>query len=407
MSHYQKICLGCDAVIDDPAAFHCSDCEGLLGFRYDYEGVSWDERFATSMWRYWRLLPLDGSGAVVTLNEGGTPLLRSRLYPDHQVYLKDELRNPTGSHKDRPLSVAINHALTVGAKVSFVVSTGSTGVSNAALASRAGLGSVVIVTAGTPPERVYPMLALGSRVIEVHGEVDTLVDEVITICREQELYLSSTSHASNPYQGEGNKTIAYEILEQLGHAPDWMVVTVGGGGTISGIWRGFKDLKALGKIDSLPRLVGVVPKNYNALEIAFERRLTSWNEVLALPFHALPPSILVKLAHAYPPDGMDALDAVRESAGFFASVSDEEALRALVRVGRQEGLYVEASTSACVPVIDAMIGSEIVRADETLVALMCGSGFRETFVTLDQAPLGKNTVTMDELATSLVRMGRG
>jgi threonine synthase len=157
MSHFQKICLDCTAMIEDPAAFHCSDCGGLLGFRYDYGSVSWDERFAASMWRYWRLLPIDDPDAIVTLNEGGTPLLRSRLYPDHRVYLKDELRNPTGSHKDRPLSVAINHALTLGVEVSFVVSTGSTGISNAALASRAGLASVVIMTVGTPAERVYPM----------------------------------------------------------------------------------------------------------------------------------------------------------------------------------------------------------------------------------------------------------
>jgi threonine synthase len=184
-----------------------------------------------------------------------------------------------------------------------------------------------------------------------------------------------------------------------------MVVTVGGGGTISGIWRGFKDLEALGKIDALPRLVGVVPNDYNALKIAFERGLASWNEVLTLPFHDLPPSILVKLAHAYPPDGMDALEAVRESGGFFAAVSDEQALSALVRVGRRDGLYVEASTSACMPVIDEMIGEGTVKTDETLVALMCGSGFRETFVTRDRIPLGKDTVTMDELATSLARMG--
>lgn len=209
MSHFHKICLDCKAVMEDPAAFHCSTCGGLLGFRYDYTNVVWDDRFGDSMWRYWRLLPIRDPDQVMTLGEGRTPLLRSRLYKGHNVYLKDECRNPTGSHKDRPLAVAINHAKMLGATVSFVVSSGSTGIANAALAARAGIKSVVIMTAGTPVERVYPMFALGSEIIEVNSKIDTLVDELIKICRKKGLYLSSTSRASNPYQSEGSKTIAY------------------------------------------------------------------------------------------------------------------------------------------------------------------------------------------------------
>jgi threonine synthase len=401
LSHFEKICFACHAVVEDPAAFVCQKCGGVLGFRYDYSQVNWDDRFANSMWRYWRLLPISDPNKFVTLGEGGTPLLRSRLFSEQNVYLKDECRNPTGSHKDRALAVAINHAKVLGAPVSYVVSTGSTGISNAAFAARAGIESVAIMTMGTPAERAYPMFALGSHILEVDEEIDVLVDEVIRICRDRRLYLSSTSRGSNPYQSEGNKTVAFEVVESLGRAPDWMVIPVGGGGTISGIWRGFKDLYELKKIVSLPRLVGVVPRHYNALEVAFEQKLSSWDFVLELPYHNLPASMLVKLAHAYPPDGMEALLAVRESGGFFASVTDEEALEGLARIGQQEGLYVEASTSALLPVLDRMIASGNFEKNQTLVALMCGSGFRETFATKERVPLTKRTMNIEQLRTML------
>jgi len=402
MSHFQKVCLVCDGVVPDPAEFACPKCGGELGFHYDYMNADWDSRFADSMWRYWRLLPISHPDQIVTLGEGGTPLLRSRIYGDYKVYLKDECRNPTGSHKDRSLAVAISHAKTLCASVSYIVSTGSAGLSNAALSARAGIRSVAISTRGAHVQRMYPMFALGSTIVEVETDIDTLVDEVIAICRKKRLYLSSTSRKSNPYQSEGNKTIAFEIVETLGRAPDWMVVPVGGGGTIAGIWRGFKDLYNLKRIDSLPRLVGAVPQKYNALEIAFDQKISDWNLVLKLPFRNVQPSILVKLAHGYPPDGMEALAAVRESGGFFASVSDEEALKGLAQIGKHEGLYVEASTGTILPVIEKIMASDKLKGSQVLVALICGSGFRETFASLEGLPLTKATVTMKQLAQKLM-----
>ena len=404
--HYQTVCLKCEARQLDPAVFACVACHGPLGFRYDYDNIEWDDQFHNTMWRYWRLLPVSDPDQIVTLGEGGTPLLPSRRYREAQVYLKDETRNPTGSHKDRPLSVAINHGQSIGARVSFVVSTGSTGISNAALATRAGMDSVVIMTEGAPAERVYPMFALGSTVVEVRGAVDTIIEQVIELCREQGLYLSSTSRASNPYQGEGNKTIAYEIVEDLGRAPQWLVVPVGGGGTISGLWRGFLDLQQLGLISSLPRLVGVVPQAYNALEVAFDQNLTDWKDVLALPYDDCPPSILVKLAHSYPPDGMEALDTVRQAEGFFISITDEEALLAQQQAGRQEGLYIEPSTGACLAGLKELLASGRVGPQDTVVALVSGSGFRENFLTLQHRPLEKRTIGAEALPVVLAELGK-
>lgn len=403
MAHFQTVCLDCGLITTNPVAFRCDECSGLLGFRYDYDRVAWDDSFMQSMWRYWKLMPIANPEQEFTKGVGQTPLLKSNLYSERQVYMKDDTRNLTGSHKDRPLAVAINHAYSHGQNVSIVVSGGSTGISNAALAARAGMKSIVVMTESTPLERVYPVYALGSTVIQVKGELDSVIDAVIDVCMTQGLYLSATSRSSNPYQSEGMKTIAYEIVEDLGYAPDWMAVTVGGGGTIAGIWRGFKDLQAMGKITSLPKLLGIVPKDYNALEVAFERDIATWDAFMALPYHQLPPSILVKLAHAYPPDGLEALEAVRESQGCFMSVTDEEALSGLVRLARSDGLYVEPSTSACIPAMDALMTSGIIEKDDVVVALMCGSGYRENFVTLQKFKMERQTTTITKLPEVLAQ----
>lgn len=400
MDRFRKICLQCDAQPGDEA-LNCGACTGPLGFQYRYDDVAWDDRFEGSMWRYWPLLPVDPPDEALTLGEGGTPLLPARSFDGQRVYLKDETRNPTGSHKDRSLSVAITHAKAVGADVSVIVSTGSAGISNAALAARAGMRSAVVMTEGTPPERLYPMFGLGAALVEVKAPIDPIVHGVIDVCREQGLYLSTTSRNSNPYQAEGNKTIAFEIVEELGRAPDWVVVPVGGGGTVSGVWRGFQDCLALGLIESLPRMIGVVPADYNTLEVAFERGLDRWEDVLALPYDNLPPSILVKLAHSYPPDGMEALETIRSSNGFFVSVTDEEALSAQEACGRREGLFVEPSTGACLAGTARLMDSQQVRPEDVVVAIVSGSGYRETACTMAERPLATQAISIEELSDTL------
>jgi threonine synthase len=239
----------------------------------------------------------------------------------------------------------------------------------------------------------------------VAGDIDALIAQVIAICRAQGLYLSSTSRESNPYQSEGCKTIAYELFEQLGRVPDWIVVPVGGGGTLAGIWRGFLDLQALGQIERLPKMVGIQPRAYNALEVAQQRKLAHWNDILALDYSTAPPSILVKIAHGHPPDGWEALNAVRDSGGIFLSVSDEEALDGQLKFSAYEGLYIEPSSGVVPAALEQLFASGQIRPEETVVALVCGSGFRENFVTLERRPLHKRTINVDELAKVLRELG--
>ena len=399
--HFSTHCLACGSEARDPAAVVCAGCGGALGFRYGATAADWDDRYAGSLWRYWRLLPLPDPATAVSLGEGGTPLLRSRLPFGAGLYLKDETRNPTGSHKDRALSIALSVARRRGDTTSIVVSAGSTGIANAAYAARAGLAGIVVMARGAPDARIYPVHALGARLIEVDADIDTLIETVRGLAGRNGITVSSTTRTSNPWQAEGSKTIAYEIVEQLGRAPDWMVVPVGGGSTIAAIHRGFADLVRLGVIRQAPRLVGVVPDTHDNLAVAWREGIADPARYFALPA-ADPPTLLTKLAHGHPPDGIEALAAIRDSNGLVLAVGEEAAIDGAGRIGRADGLYVEPSSGVVVPAIGRLLGDGEASPTDTIVALVCGSGFRETFAVMQRRPLEIERRAIGDLA-DLVR----
>ncbi|MGH6891448.1 MAG: threonine synthase [Dongiaceae bacterium] len=397
MKHFRVVCMECGSSPSSRSANRCEHCSGPLTFEYSYDDVRWDERYSGSIWRYWRLLPVDDPQFAPTLGEGRTPLLRACAFPNHQIWWKDETRNPTGSHKDRSLAVAIAQARSIAARCSVVVSAGSTGISNAAYAARAGLRSIILMSRGTPSWRSYPVFALGSTLIEIDADIDSIITATDAVARQHPIYVSSTTRMSNPHQSEGSKTIAYEIVEQLGGAPDWLIVPVGGGGSIAGVWRGFKDLQRLGRIQCLPRLVGVVPSAYDALAVAFERGVRSHTDFMALPYTSKPITIVTKLAHAHPPDGMEALEAVRESQGIFVAVTDEQAMDGSERIGRSDGLFAEPSSGVVVSAIDQLVATGAVAKTERVVALVCGSGFRESTVAMERRPIRLRSARINQL----------
>jgi threonine synthase len=207
-----------------------------------------------------------------------------------------------------------------------------------------------------------------------------------TIAAEIGIYVNSTTRHSNPYQSEAGKTIAYELHEQMAEVPDWLIVPTGGGGTIAAIWRGYEDLRALGWTNRLPRLLAVVPRDYNLIERAFAERVATDKDFKAMARHKADPTVLSKLAHVEPPDGFEALQAIRASDGWVVSVTDHEAFAGQRRIAETEGVYVEPSSGTIVQAIEALIASGRLAAGGSAVALLCGSGFRETFVSMKQRP---------------------
>jgi threonine synthase len=352
------------------------------------------------MWRYRASLPaLDGE--PVTLGEGLTPLVESRLVDGIRLLWKDETRNPTGSHKDRALSLAATDARAKGARTMIVVSAGSTGLSNAAYAAHAGLKSIAVVSAGAPRERLFPLHALGSRLIAVDAPIDPLIDIVAGFTGRNGLYVASTTQAANPVQAEAARTIAYEIVDHLGRAPDVVILPVGGGGTMAAIHRGFDQLRALGAIAKLPRLFGVVPSRYNNLRVAFDAGIDGERDYLAMPGPTGGPTVLNKISHDHPPDGIAALRAARTTAGGFVAFDDAEAIAAVPLIGRTDGLYVEPSTAILLPALSRLVDTGQIKANETVVAIACGSGFRETSVMLGATPEPVETVRLSDLETIL------
>lgn len=353
-----------------------------------------------SMWRYSALVPEMGSNPV-SLGEGLTPLVPSRLLPGIDLRWKDETRNPTGSHKDRALSLAATHARAIGARTMVVVSAGSTGLSNAAYAARAGLKSVAVMSAGMPRERVHPLHALGSRLVAVEAGIDELIATVTGLAGKNGIYVASTTQSANPIQAEAARTIAFELVDDLGRAPDVLVVPVGGGGTLGAIHRGFVQLRESGRVERLPRLIGVVPSRFDALKVAHEAGITDAAGFFSLPAPQGGPTVLNKIAHDHAPDGIEALRALRESGGTVVAFDDAEAIAAVREIGATDGLYLEPSSAIVLPALRQLQRDGIIAAGQTVVALGCGSGFRETSVLLDAAPLKMETSDLAGLAKSL------
>lgn len=374
----------------------CSACGGDIEFIYNLDEVRLD-RELPGIWRFIDLLPVEPEVEVVTLGEGWTPLLPARLGSALGVRLhwKWEGANPTGSQKDRGLAVAVAKGKALGFTAAIIASTGSAGLSSAAYAARAGMRHAVLVSRDAPAARVFPMAALGSSVFEVDGTIEDTLELLALATSRLGAYETTTYRRANPYQSEGAKTLGYEIVLQHGSVPDWVVVPVGGGGTLASVWRAFQDLHRLGVIDRFPKLAGVQPAAYNALQIAEQQGLTTDEELRAIPFPATPPTLLVKLQHTYPYDGAEALAAIRASGGAVHAVTDEEAVEAVLRIGARDGIYAEPSSAVVLPAIEWLLKEGRMQPGESVVAVLTGSGHRETHALIGRYALQVERITRD------------
>lgn len=401
---YAIICHRCRITLnEDPSQVACPTCRGPIDFQYSESLAPWDAACG-SMWKYRQLLPVRSGAAVVSMHEGGTPLEPVRMLADAQVYIKNETVNPTGSHKDRALSIGVTKALEFGRDTVMLYSDGSTALSSAAYAARAGLKSVTVVGRDTPDFRLLPLVIYNSHVLEYQGTGAQALHWVHQVCQHMGIYETSTYRLANPYEAEGPKTIGLEIVEQLGRPPDWLVVPVGGGGTLAGIWRAFVDLQARGRISSRPRLVGVLPEGYNMLELGMERGVQSDADLNELAPAEAPRTIQAKIAMTFPPDGLEAIAAVRESSGMFLYASDREAIQAQQELGSRAGVYAEPSAAVAIAGVEKLLSLNQVGTQESIVAVITGSGFRETGAIAGGVPLRKTPVDTSSGVAALERI---
>ena len=325
--------------------------------------------------RYREYLDVDPRAEPVTLLEGNTPLipaprLAAEIAPGCELYLKYEGLNPTGSFKDRGMTAAITQAAHAGARTTICASTGNTAASAAAYSARAGLRCVVLVPEGkVAAGKIAGALAYGAQVIAVRGSFDEALALVREISQKHPIALVNSV---NPYRLEGQKTGAFEIVDALGRAPDWLCLPVGDAGNITAYWMGFKQYHAAGRADSRPQLLGVQAAGAAPLVLG----------------HAVdhPDTIATAIRIGRPARGEEALAAAQESKGRIVAVSDEDILAMWRRLAR-EGVFVEPASAAGVAGLAREVSQgRLVLKRQTIVAVVTGHGLKDPEAVTSRAP---------------------
>ncbi len=331
-----------------------------------------------SQWHYADLLPIADPAAVISLDEGATPCIQStRLaerYGFESVSLKLEAANPTGSFKDRQVSVGISRARELGKNTVAVVSSGNVACAASAYAARAGMRAILLTHGFAAPNKIAQAAAYGGTAVSVETPSALAVfDLCIEACERFGWYHLSTSGMHEPYNVEGAKTIAYELYQQTGgRLPDWIVMPVGGGGLLGGVWRGLLDLQRFRLIDTLPRLVGVQASGCAPLQKAIDNGLT-FAESIAEPW-ANPDTIAGGIADDILFDGHTAIPAIRETNGLAISVSDDEIIAGELELARSDGILPEPS---CAVVIAALRHLPEAARGQSVTAIISGTGIKD------------------------------
>ena len=332
-------------------------------------------------WRFLPLMPLDTPPPTLARRQparspvasvGATPLYRSRGLEGRlgvgPIYLKDETRQPSASLKDRASSVVVARGLEEGAKVISAASTGNAGASLACMGASTGATTVIFVPRTAPRAKVAQLQTFGAHVLLIDGSYDTCFDLCAQISRTHGWYNRSTG--VNPVTREGKKTCAFEIaLDLKFEVPDLVMVSVGDGNILSGLGKGFVELKQLELIDRVPKLIGVQSDRSNAIARAWREQ----RPVRPVEAQTRADSISVDL----PRDALGALTAIERTEGFMMEVSDEEILRAVARLGREEGLFAEPAAAAAVAGLFALVEQGRFKRDRSVCVVITGSGLKD------------------------------
>lgn len=395
MSFVQELrCRECHHVYPAEALHVCEYCFGPLEVSYDYDAIAAHTTRQSiaagpaTIWRYANLLPADPDGAV-DLGAGYTPLVRAdRLAAElglGELWLKNDTLNPTGSFKDRVVSVALARARQLGFKVAACASTGNLANSVAAHAARAGMRHVVFIPADLEAGKVVTTAVYGPHLVAVDGSYD----DVNRLCAELASENPTWAFVNvniRTYYAEGSKTLAFETAEQLGwQAPDHVVVPIASGSQLTKVAKGFKELATVGLIDAHDvRVSGAQAEGCSPVATAFAE-----GHDIVRPVR--PNTIAKSLAIGNPADGPYALDAVRSSGGAITSVTDEELAEAIGLLARTEGIFAETAGGVTVACLAKLAAQGAVRRDERVVALITGAGLKTIEAVADRA---RPTVTI-------------
>lgn len=364
---YRLKCIECGKEWGDEN--YTCECGGLLEVEIDLDEVEIDFRLDGSnitVWKYRSLLPVKID--PVTLKEGGTPLYRAeRLEKEvgvRRVYVKHEGLNPSGSFKDRGMTVGVTKALELGRKAVACASTGNTSASMAMYAAKAGLKAYVLLPAGKVAlGKVAQALMHGAKVIGIDGNFDDALRIVREVCSREPIYLLNSI---NPFRPEGQKTIAYEIADEIG-VPDRVVLPVGNAGNISAIYKGFKELREVGLTDSMPKMTGIQAEGAAPIYRAFKEGKEDITPV------ENPETIATAIRIGNPVSAKKALRAIYSTNGLAEVVSDSEIIEAQKFLAAKEGIGVEPASAASVAGLRKLAANGMLDPDETIVCVVTGN----------------------------------
>ena len=333
-------------------------------------------------------IPIDADAQVITLGEGGTPLVHSRWLSGlsgSDVYVKVEGQNPTGSFKDRGMTVAITGALADGAKAVVCASTGNTSASMTAYATRADLVPIVLVPYGRiAAGKMAQAIMHGAQIIQVEGGFDECLELSRALAKE---YPVALVNSVNPLRIEGQKTASFEIIDVLGKAPDIHVLPVGNAGNITAYWKGFREYKEAGFADSTPKMWG--------FQAAGSAPIVEGHIIKE------PNTVATAIRIGNPASWTLAEEARDQSGGRISAVTDEQILAAQRALGAKEGIFVEPGSAASVAGLLAAIEAGEVDSGQTITVTVTGHGLKDIDTPLsNREPVEPTVIEFDVVAAA-------
>ena len=361
-----------------PELTNCA-CGGILDVVYDYDSIrerftkkTLAERKIFSMWRYRELLPVERDTPEPPLRVGWSPLYETprlaSMLGIAKLWVKDDGVNPTASLKDRASSMAVAKAYEAGAKTIAGSSTGNAASSLAGNAAAAGMETYIFVPSRAPKGKVAQLMTFGAHVVSVEGSYEDTFELSKAAIEKWGWY--NRNAAINPYLSEGQKTVALAIAEQLGwQTPDYLAISVGDGCTIAGVWKGFKDLYAIGFIDRLPRLISAQAEGCHPLNRAIEENK---------PWYPMEENTLAdSIAVGVPRNADKALMAIRESDGIVVNVTDEEIMAAQKLLGTTCGVFGEPAGVTGTAGLKKLCEQGRIPKDASVVSVVTGNGLKD------------------------------
>jgi threonine synthase len=371
-------CIECGSKFKiDERSYTCPKCDGLLEVEFETSELKRKldlKRLKTetpSVWKYNAFMPILDKTKIVSLHEGGTPLYRcdhlAKEIGIRGLYVKFEGANPTGSFKDRGMTVGVTKALEFGVKTVACASTGNTSASLAAYAAKAGLKCLVLL----PSKKVAlgklaQTMIYGAKVIAIKGNFDEALSLVTKICEERnDIYLLNSV---NPFRPQGQKTIGFEIADQLGwKVPDRVVVPMGNCANIWAIYKGFFEFDTVGLTKGIPMMTGIQAEGSMPIVDAIKRGLKKFVPVKK------PETIATAIRIGNPVNGPKAIRAIRNSKGTAESVTDEEIIAAQKMLARLEGIGAEPASVSTVAGLKKLVGMGVIDRNEKVVCVATGN----------------------------------